>query len=302
MTVAVVFQSDRAKTVLKPLRAVGIDAKLNPPNPSTHQKIITDYVGPKVLAWRASGSKVYFRLRGDLWMERNLADHSELTGWLKDYVQFNVLSGVITPDATLANMVAHRPGSVETHVIGLPKAVSEWEQASHASRHLRALTLTNMNYPAKIDPLEEWIGSIDGWLARNGGTWSIAGKGKYADKVASWCRDAYAIDYVGFVDAKEALANANVYLHPTNADIALPNAILEAYASALPVVTNHHDHFQSAPHRRCDANNDLRTELARLSDPTERERIGNALLDYCTRLHSPEYIGEKYKTLLEEEA
>lgn len=291
-SVALYGGGDRLYTVRDPLEAVGVDVEQNPRRPADVDATIVFSPGRTLferLVEGADGPLVY-RLSGDYWRVLRDAPLGRTRGWLADRL-FARVDGCLTPDPRLDAVWRERTGTTATTTVGVPIDAEAWPTRTHDPGPLRCLTLGNFDYRAKAEPAIDWLPYVNHALDELGGRWAIAGDGRHADRLAAAAEPYPHVEFVGYVDALNWLTETDVLLHPSEADIAYPNAILEALASRIPVVAGPSTPFESNAHVCVGRRRALRTLLALLSDPARRAQLGEQGRGYVATAHAPDAIG-----------
>lgn len=302
-TVAMLNPSGRAEKIAEPLRTVGVRVSISPTDPWDHDFVFMDIPGfrmAKTIADAPSDANVLYRIRGNVWRAFRHGGLGRVKRWTMSNVIFPRLDGAIAADPYLEYLWHDRTGHTRTDVVGLPITAEEWPSATHTGHELRLATLTNCNYPGKVDPICNVAPIVDKWLEAHGGQWIIGGEGEYEGVLAAAVEELSHVHFGGYLDAKDTLAQANVMLHPSEFDIQLPNAILEGMASKLPVVTtafqpfNEHDRLLSVGTAV-----GLQQTLDRLQSPEVRAEEGEKNRRYVAEHHTPEHIGEQFASFFE---
>lgn len=294
-SVALYGGGDRQWTIREPLETVGVtvttdglaDATIALNPGTTLCKRLLD---------RSAGPLVY-RLRGDYWRVLRERPGSWLRATLADRV-FARVDACLTPDERLDATWRDRTGGTTTGVVGLPIDADAWPTRTHQHGSLRCLTLGNFDYWAKTSPVLDWLPYVNDVLRSRDGIWGIAGDGRYSPRLARAVEPYSRIDYLGYVDAADALAETDVLLHPSAADIAYPNAILEAFASRIPAVVPPTAPFEANDHVCVSRPGSLRTLFELLGDPTARAVLGERGRRYVERAHAPATIGDQLREFL----
>lgn len=297
LDLAIVTGGDRTDKLLGPLATTGASVVVDPQSLRRHDAIICDTPDRRmfraVATKRLHGTPVIFRMRGDPFTGLDQWIDSRAKRWLSR----SMLGWV---DGCLA-MAGHQARTFERHtaiepsVVGLPKRVEEWPDASHSDHELRILSLTNATYPEKVDPLIEVMPDVSEVLASVGGCWRIGSwrdDTDHADRLRESAKPYDRIAYGGRLDAHDALGWANVMLHRSRLD-AQPNAVLEGLASGLPVVTNDYAAFRNTPAPLLvrDGLAITASTLANLADAGQRREYGARGPAYVREHHRPERIG-----------
>lgn len=302
LRVAITHASGRVDKVAAPLRASSMELSVSPDAPREHDVILLDMPGKSMLTelLRRDDTPVVYRIRGNLWRAAQYWTLGKLKSELSDRVLFPALDAAVPADQYLETEFRNRSGNTATSAIGLPIRPTEWPTVSHTDRDLRLLTLTNADYLGKVEPIIGCVGLVNETLAKTGGTWTIGGDGRFADRLASATAGMEHVSYEGFIDASGALADANVLFHPSEFDIQTPNAILEGMASHLPVVTSAYPPFVAHERYLSPRSDDALVETLRdLRKPTRRRLEGDRNVQYVREQHSPATIGQQYRRFFE---
>lgn len=298
--VALIGGSERLWTIRRPLEAVGIDVAVNPDHPADADATIVFSPGRTLFEQLVEGVEgpLVYRLSGDYWLALREQRLGRLRGRLADQL-FGRVDGALTPDPRLDSTWRERTDVTSTAVVGLPIQADEWPTRTHDDGPLGCLTLGNFDYLAKTDPVIDWLPYVNAALDEHDGRWAIAGDGRHADRLARAAEPYPHIEYVGYVDATTWLARTDVLLHPSEADIAYPNAVLEAMACSVPVVTtpsrpftvNDHVCTPGAPRA-------VKTLLGLLAAPDLRAQLGGRGQTYVRSCHAPTVIGRQLSDFL----
>jgi len=304
-SVAICYPSPtRVEKVATPLRAAGVGVTIDPADPHSRDVIFLATPGARMLdpLLRADeDTAVLWRIRGNVWRASNYWRLGALKSAASTRWLFPRLDGAIPADSHLESEFRARTQTTATDAIGLPIDVAAWPEPDHTDETLRLVTLTNADYRGKVDPIVERVGLVDNLLADTGGEWLIGGDGRYADDLADACRDASHVRYGGYLDAKGALADANVLFHPSEFDIQVPNAVLEGMASGLPVVATPFPPFVDHRRIRTPRSDGELVELLRgLVDPGLRAAEGERNVAYARDAHDPETLGDQYRRFFAE--
>lgn len=282
------YPESRECTVTDPLESVGVEV--------THELGNSDVIlcGRRRATLLKHRKPVYYRIRGDLWTERETTRRTKLL----DAISWRLFDGVIAPGPHLAKIVEHHTPFDLIPVVPLPVDPTAWPTTSHTGREVRLLTLTNADYMEKVEPLTARMQAIERWCEEHNGEWCIAGDGKHMTKLARAASNYAHVRYIGYVDPETWLDRANVLLHFSEMDTAAPNAILEGMASDLPVVTNDFCAFESVPTLSTATEWELRTMLDKLSDSSYRNERAQIQREYIRKHHLPKVVGEQLRGVL----
>ena len=283
-----------------PLATTDIAVEVEPADPFELDIIVFDKPGRELVApllrSRLSETKVVYRMRGDFYREYRFEGLSYPKRWAAINAILPQLDGALAVNRTLADLIRTRSRVDPVGVAGLSLDADAWPTARHTTEDLRCLTLTNALYLPKIQPIIEWAPVVDAVLKTHGGVWRIGGRGVYADRLREALAPYPRVRFEGYVDAKRALAESNCLLHPSNLD-GLPNSILEAMATGLPVITNDFPSFVEIGWPVAVARDDgeLRAMLSRALNPTWRAARGEAGRQRVREEHSHEAVGREYE-------
>lgn len=301
--------SNRLDKLIGPLSSIGITCVHKndyASRSSDLNAVVTDIPGTSLLKGSYLSSRydcgLIYRMRGDYWQE--IRTNSHFTGVrtvLANNVLFRLCDAICTPDAFLQKKVrteTNFAGDITS--ISIPKDVSDFPPVKHTNTSRNILTLTNFDYKEKIEPLYEFLDAAEAALMDYDATWYIAGNGEFATEFRRRVVDYDHVEYAGFVEPIKYLRSSAVLVHISGFDIAIPNAILEGMAAALPVIVNDHEPFLE--NKRAKVVNtpaEFRNEIEKLlNDPHLRSRIGEENRDYVRRNHSPEKIGEEFRNVI----
>jgi len=242
-------------------------------------------------------AQLLFRMRGDPYW----GIHHWIGNGLKRQVALRMLKHV---DGCLA-MARHQAEKYvdkagrPTRMVPLSIDANAWPTVAHADHELRLVSLTNLMYPDKIDPLLEVAPEVNDLLREVGGRWRICGDGKYVGRLIDGLRGLPHVEYGGFVDANAELAQSNVMVHLSELDV-FCNAVMEGMASHLPVVTNSHPAFtaHSPPLRTVGGTSSLVELLRSLATPETRQVLGDGGAEYIRERYSHERVGRIWRNAL----
>lgn len=294
--VALLYAGGRVDKLREPLKAVGCNVSVDPPDPYSYDCVVLDTPGPWIArhTMRSGDTPVLYRLRGNLWKARRGREGGilpRIQSAAADRVLLPRLDGIIAPDRRLAQLAADRSGGVPTPVAELPIRPGKWPVQTHRDNELRLLTLTNVDYWEKIKPIKEWAPLVEEHCQQHGGHWRICGDGNYENELGSWVAQHDHVSFEGYVDAESALDRANVLAHPSRFDIAYPNAILEGMASGLPVLTTDFEGFEPMPATLSVAKYELGRTLEELLNPECRRDWQQRGIEHIQTYHRPTVIG-----------
>jgi len=300
-TVAIKSQSERTDRMTKPLDTTAIEYRVDPSDPWAADIYIIETPDREMLKTVIQrpfrNTKVLFRMRGDPYW----GIHHWIGNGIKRKIALWQLSQV---DGCLAIARHQAEKYVEkarrpTHLVPLSIDTDDWPTVAHQDGDLRIVSLTNLMYPDKIDPIVDAAPAVDDVLAEVGGYWRVCGRGKYEDRLRNGLSGLDHVEYAGYVDATDELANANVMVHLSELDV-FANAMLEGMASNLPVVTNPHPAF--TPHRPAlrtvDSTAELCDLLKSLRNSSTRQVLGERGREYVNTNFTHERVGEIFESAL----
>lgn len=302
ISVAVLYPGGREDKVLVPLRASDMDISVEPDDPAAHDVILLDQprynLGKEV--FRNGDTPVVYRVRGNIWKEMDIWRFGRSKKLLAENVLYPRLDAAVAVDPRLAGIFAEKTGLDSCYSAGLPKDIHNWTPATHERQDLQLITLTNLNYTQKINPLKRYVPVVNDWLSRHDGHWRICGEGIHDEDFGEFCSEFAHVSFEGFVDPHEYLPTMDVMLHISEFD-AWPNAILEGMASKLPVLTNDFPAFRwdHTPNVVCDEPRELCLKLDRLQDPKERRHLGEQSRQYVADHHQPAEIGRQWQEVFQ---
>lgn len=295
--VAVLYPGGREEKLLRPLNASSLNITVEPDRPQDYDVIMLDQPRYKlahaVLKYRTT--PVVYRFRGNIWKEMDIWRFGRSKKFVAEHFLYPQLDAVIAVDDRLGDIFTAKTG-VKSYSAGLAKESDQWPDRQHQGSELTLITLTNMNYTQKIGPLKTYIPVINRFLKANGGHWHICGEGINEEQVAQWTQPYEHVSFDGFVDPRNYLPFADGLIHVSEFD-AYPNAILEGFASDLPVLTNAFEAFERdhAPNIVCDGPYHMQQQLKRLENPEERELEAAKGRTYLRNYHTETYVGEQYE-------
>lgn len=295
--VGLLWAGGRERLMVEPLEAVGVDVTVNPPYPAALDVAVIDRPGGTILREAKRSCPIVYRLRGNYWREQAERRGGSVRSWLSKQFVWPRLDAILALDSRQEQLATRRTG-VRSGSVPLPIDTDEWATNTHRGQSLTLLTLTNMDYRAKIEPLLEWIPVVAAWCTHHDSEWLVCGDGSHADAVARACERHSGVSYQGFVDPKPHLGDADVLLHPSQFDIRAPNAILEGMAAGLPVVVSEFEGFRGHSRYIGAGTGSLRSTLGQLQDPATRAEVGAGNRAYVEAVHDPERIGRALRRFL----
>lgn len=302
--IAIISPGDRVDKMTDPIDAIGdVSYTVNPGNISDYDAVICDtpdrQMFKTVVKRPIHNTPVIFRMRGDpFW---------GIDEWMDSRVKARLSTLMLSYVDACVGIAPHqiekyeRKTGVETYQVSLPKRVENWPEMRHDATDLRLVSLTNATYPEKVDPLIERMATVDALIDRHGGYWQIGSWADgYSDKLQEAADQYEHVQFAGNLDAYDALDGANALLHFSELDV-LPNAVLEGFASGLPVITNDHEPFKGRqPNIVVERRSQLRVALADLSNSDKRQSYGEAGIEYVQEHHHPRVIGEQLRGAIDE--
>lgn len=297
ISVAVRHLGGRAEKLMVPLRASDMEVVVDPPSLDGFDVVMLDQprynLAHEVV--RNGEVPVVYRVRGNLWKEMDIWRFGRTKKLVATNLIYPQLDGAIAVDDRLADIFTDKTG-VETHSAGLVKEPSLWENARHTGTDLELITLTNFNYNQKVMPMKPYIQQVNGWLDDNGGHWYLCGEGIHADHFADYCAPLDNVSFHGYIDPHEYLPRMDAMIHVSEFD-ALPNSVLEGFASNLPVLTNDFAAFErpEAPNITHSSPLAMVDTLEKLRDGEVRQHYGRRGRDYLHTHHSREEIASQYE-------
>lgn len=261
---------------------------------------------------KAHGSPVLLRLRGDPFAETTgqLAFHWKKrewgpfaragTAWLLDRPLFAFVDRFVP----VSEWIVRRLGIAErSAIVRIPVPLENFPaRAATATLQPRLLAVTNFNFPQKIAALGRFLDDYGAFLKAHGLIVTVAGAGIAQRDFAQ--RYAGIAEFPGFVrDVPGLYAAADVFVHFSDLD-AFPYVVLEAQASALPVLVNRDcGMLEQIEHDRTGLILDLEdragveAHLRTLCEsPETRARLGATARTYVAEHYSLEAIGRALLT------
>lgn len=239
---------------------------------------------------------VVYRPRTDILRYYQSRRFGRLRGFFRILRSSAYLDGIAAPDPIVARKL-RTITSVPVRTIPLAKDPTDWI-VNHDTGHMtQLLTLTNLDYRRKTDPLIERLPQVNQWCENHGGKWAIAGQGKYSKRLQEATEGYSHVDWIGYVAPNPWLESSDILVHFSELDIQHPNAILEGFCSGLPVITNNYIPFTEA--KRIEATGNVRKTLSKYADESRRKQTGTDNRQYVEYNHSPEDIGTQWRDFLE---
>ena len=258
------------------------------------------------------GTRVLMRLRGDPfaetrgqlrfhWHKREWPQLSRvLAAWLLDRPLFGFVDRFVPVSEWIVRRLKIEDRSA---VIRIPVPLAEFPAcAVRAASGLRLLAVTNFNYPQKVAALGRFLTDYGEFMHASGMTVSIAGAGISLPEFRE--RFDRQAEFLGFIrDIARLYREHDVFIHFSDLD-AFPYVVLEAQASALPVLVNRDcGMLEQVEHDRTGIIADLgdrtaiETHLRHLRDsPQSRARLGAAAREHVAAAYSLEKIGRDLLT------
>lgn len=278
-----------------------------------HAIVFTDmnsaFLAVILLFAKLHGARVLLRLRGDPFAETRgqLAFHwtkrewpplaRVIVAWLLDRPLFACVDRFVPVSHWIVRRLAIADRSV---VVRIPVPLGQFPaREHHAVPTLRLLAVTNFNFPQKVAALGRFLDDCGDFLCAHGMTLLVAGAGIAWQSFRT--RFAGRAEFPGFISPVAPLyAEHDVFLHFSDLD-AFPYVVLEAQASALPVLVNRDcGMLEQVEHERTGFIVDLADRAAvehlllRLRDePALRASLGNAARASVAEHYSLETIGRE---------
>jgi len=300
ISVAVIYAGDRVEKMSVPLHESGLQVRVEPPDPYSHDIVIADNadrdLGKETLKRPLHDAAVIYRMRGDVFRELELWDMHPIKDWAARKLVLPNVDGAIAVTDRLAAKFRRRTNVSPVGTASLWIRPEEWPTVDHETTALRCCTLTNTNYWRKIRPIVDWAPVVEEVLADVGGHWHVCGDGKHDDRLQAALSEYEHVHFVGYVDARDKLAASNLLLHPSELD-GCPNSILEGLASGLPVATNDWPEFieHDWPVSTLTQPHHLQAQLRAFSNPDVRQQWATAGREYVDEHHRPEHIAGQYE-------
>lgn len=297
--------SGRQDKIRQPLNAVNVECVayqgLSTFRNQDVDLMVTDVPGTTLLKAamfaRLVDVPLVYRMRGNYWQELRSERLAGLRAVLSDKIVFPQCDIICPTDQRLTKMVETRTRfEGTTCTVSIPKNVSNYPVVEHNESKKNLITLTNLDYRAKIEPIYEFLDPVNNLLAEHNAMWNIGGRGQFAEEFQDNLEGYEHINYVGFVNPAQYLQRSAVMIHISGFDSA-PNAILEGMAAGLPVVVNAHEALQQIEQVHVvETGHELGAELERLLEsPSLRDQIGDANREYVKNNHNYEFIGNQFE-------
>jgi len=199
-----------------------------------------------LLVAKAHGCRVLLRLRGDPFAETRgqLAFHWQqrewlplarvAVAWLLDARLFVFVHHFVP----VSEWIVRRLGiAARSSIVRIPVPLENFPPAPpRDTPPLRLLAVTNFNFPQKVAALGRFLADYGDFLAAQGFRVTVAGAGLSLETFRQ--RHAASAEFPGFVrDVAALYREHDVFIHFSDLD-AFPYVVLEAQASALPVIVN----------------------------------------------------------------
>ena len=297
MKIALISPGDRVDKITKPLDTTDIDYTVNPDTVRKYDVILCDTPDRGMAKWyfraRAYRKPILYRMRGD--------PYFGIDEWIDNKVKKKIMRYLLANvdvTITISQYQAekyHDKTNVPTKNVRLPKNVKEWPDTKHTDRELRIVTLTNATYWEKVKPILMYAPVINRYLNANGGYWIIGSwtTGNYSNRIRKALSGYNKISYEIQLDAKQEMENSNLMIHVSNFDV-FPNAVLEAMASRIPVITNPYIAFTESDAPISIAKPETIKHLLDMP-PKRRQELGDKGYRYVKQNHTPEIIGQEYQ-------
>jgi len=261
-----------------------------------------------LLVAKAHGCRVLLRLRGDPlaetrgqlafhWQQREWPQLARVAiAWLLDARLFAFVDHFVP----VSEWVVRRLGIADrSTIVRIPVPLENFPPAAPPDTPpLRLLAVTNFNFPQKVAALGRFLADYGDFLAREGFRVTVAGAGISLETFRA--RFAASADFPGFVrDVAALYREHHIFIHFSDLD-AFPYVVLEAQASALPVLVNRDCGMleQVEPGRTglivdLPALAALQHDLLRLrDDPAARAALGTAARQHAAAAYSLTTIGQ----------
>lgn len=299
ISVAIAYPGNRVDKLITPLKTTDLDLRIGPKRPFKSDIVLLDNADRDmilpVLKKRLFDAKVLYRMRGNVYVEMKRWHMNPFMEYAA-YWTLSQADGCIAITPHMASEAERLSNFDYTGVAGLAKRANEWPDISHSRDTIHAITLTNIDYKAKIEPLVRYANVVSKHFKESGGKWHIYGEGIHENWLAKAIESYDNIEYRGYTETpKETIQEYNTLFHFSDLD-ALPNAILEGFTSNLPVITNDFIAFteSSAPNLIFNDSYTLKGHLEDLENPRYRSDIGCIGRQYVKENHSPERIGRQF--------
>jgi len=301
ISVAIQYPGSRANRITYPFSKTDIDFEVSADKPFDFDIVLLDCPSLRVLKPLAkakfSDTPVVYRVQGDILRAFQEMNYTSFKYRSAKYL-FSHLDGAIPIEPILGKRFSNLTGVKNIGTATLAKEGKYWPDVKHWDESLRLISVTNVNYIGKVQPMIDYAPYISRFLQRNGGHWNIYGKGRLAKYLQDNLDKYDNISYCGYAeDIKPKYANSNCMLHLSNFD-SLPNAILEGFASNMPVITNpfsvfsdYHGPIEVTELKKIDA------KLCSMQDPTTRRIKARQGQEYLKAKHTPEIVGEQYSAI-----
>jgi glycosyltransferase involved in cell wall biosynthesis len=267
-----------------------------------------------ILFAKLHGCRVLMRLRGDPfaetqgqlrfhWQQREWPPLARVVvAWLLDRPLF----GFIDRFVPVSEWIVRRLGiAARSVVVRIPVPLEQFPANMRPpGETMRLLAVTNFNFPQKVAALGRFLADYGDFLRSENIKVTVAGAGISLEVF----RERFGVhaEFPGFVRNVAALYRAHdVFIHFSDLD-AFPYVVLEAQASALPVVVNRDcGMLEQVEHERTGLIVDLseraavETNLRTLrASPEARARLGAAAREHVAVTYSLTAIGRGLLTAL----
>ncbi len=296
--------SDRLYKIQKPLEYAGFDCIIIKNIRDVFKKrfdaVIVDIAGFQILlGWFIkilNHCPLFYRARGDYTREI-----SKIKSFLVTLIIKNTCDGIIFVSHSLKKkFIEKRIHTKHINVVKVPKNVDKHARKDKTPVDtFTIVTLTNFDYFDKIDILTRYVDIVNSFLLRVGGTWYIAGNGKYAEYFREKVDELKKVFYIGYVNTSEILSKASLMVYLSEQD-ALPNAVLEGMAAGLPVIVNNYEPLRKLDYVIVAKNEkELTGWLQKLyENPALRRKIGLKGHKHVEKKYNQKIIGTQYRKFL----
>ncbi len=264
---------------------------------------------------KAHGSRVLMRLRGDPfaetrgqlrfhWQQREWPQFARVAiAWLLDRPLFTFVDHFVP----VSDWIVRRLDIADrSTIVRIPVSLENFPPAPiRRESPLRLLAVTNFNFPQKVAALGRFLADYGDFLHAEKIHVTVAGAGIALEQF----RERYGAraDFLGFVrDVAALYREHDVFIHFSDLD-AFPYVVLEAQASALPVIVNRDcGMLEQVEHERTGLIVDLldrpavKAHLRTLAaSPDARATLGRTAREHVAATYSLPEIGRGLLTALQ---